>query len=99
MQILKGTGIEWRERISISKLYMDWSVKLKLDQGKARSVKTVRTVRQRCCLSPILLDVYSGYFIKESLEEFGPFKRERQVIRTVKDADDLVPLAKEDTVL
>jgi hypothetical protein len=38
-QILKGTGIDWSEERLISKLYMDQSVKIKLDQGEARSVK------------------------------------------------------------
>jgi hypothetical protein len=32
MQILKGTGIDWRERTLISKLYTDQGVKLKLDE-------------------------------------------------------------------
>jgi hypothetical protein len=34
MQILKGTGIDWRERRSISKFYMDQIVKVRLDQGR-----------------------------------------------------------------
>jgi len=36
MQILKETGIDWRERRLISKLYMDQSVKIRLDQGETR---------------------------------------------------------------
>jgi hypothetical protein len=39
MQILKGIGIDWRERRLISKLYMEQSVKIRLDQGETRSVK------------------------------------------------------------
>jgi hypothetical protein len=39
MQILKGTGIDWRERKLISKFYMEQSVKIRLDQGETRSVK------------------------------------------------------------
>jgi len=37
MQILKETGIDWRERRLNSKLYMDQSVKIRLDQGETRS--------------------------------------------------------------
>ena len=40
--ILKGTGIDGRGRILISKLYMDQSVKLTLDQKETRSVKKGR---------------------------------------------------------
>ena len=32
MQILKETGIDWRQRKLISKLYMDQSVKQRLNQ-------------------------------------------------------------------
>jgi hypothetical protein len=42
MQILKETGIDWRERRLISKLYMDQGVKIRLDQVETRSVKTRR---------------------------------------------------------
>jgi hypothetical protein len=49
--------------------------------------------------SPILLKLYSEYFIKEALEMFGDFKIVGQIIRTVKYADDIVLLAKEETVL
>jgi hypothetical protein len=39
MGILKKTGIDWHERRLISKLYMDRSVKVWLDQGLIKSVK------------------------------------------------------------
>jgi len=39
MQILKGTGFDWSKRRLIGKLYVDQSVKLRLDQGETRSVK------------------------------------------------------------
>jgi hypothetical protein len=61
-------------------------------------VKIGRAVRQVCCLSPILFNLYSEYLTEEALEGFGDFKI-GQVIRTVKYADDLVLLAKEETVL
>jgi hypothetical protein len=47
MQILKGIGIDWLERRLISKLYMEQSVKIRLDQGETRSVKI--TVCRRFC--------------------------------------------------
>jgi hypothetical protein len=46
MHILKETSIDWRERRLIRKFYMDQSLKLKLYQGKTRSVKTGRGARQ-----------------------------------------------------
>jgi hypothetical protein len=46
MQILKGTGINWRERRLIRKLYMNQSIKLRLGQEKKTSVMIGRGVRQ-----------------------------------------------------
>jgi hypothetical protein len=56
MQIVKGTGIDWRERRLIGKLYMDQYVKVRLGQGEMRSVKTGKGVTQRYCWSPILFN-------------------------------------------
>jgi len=59
MQILKGIGIDWRERRLIGNLYMAQSVKVWLNRGETRSVKIGRGVRQGCCLSPILFNLCS----------------------------------------
>ena len=44
MQILKETGIDWRGKRLISKLYMTQSVKVRLNRGETRSVKIGRGV-------------------------------------------------------
>jgi hypothetical protein len=36
MQILKGTGIDWRQRRLISNFYMVQSVKVRLNRGETR---------------------------------------------------------------
>jgi hypothetical protein len=99
MQNLKGTGINWSERKLISNLYMAQTVKVRLNRGETSSVKTGRGVRQGCCLSPILFNVYSEHLAKEALEGFGDLEIGGQIINTVKYADDLVLLAKEEMVL
>jgi len=43
--------------------------------------------------------LYSEYLTKEALEGFGDFKIGGQIIHTVRYADDLVLLAKEEAVL
>jgi len=99
MQILKKTGIDWLERRLISKLYMDQRVKIRLDRGETRRVQIGRGVRKGCCLSPILFNLYSECLTKEALDGFGDFNIGGQIIQTVKYADDLVLMAKEETVL
>jgi hypothetical protein len=43
--------------------------------------------------------LYSEYLTSKALEKFGDFRIGAKVIRTMKYADDLVLLAKEQTVL
>ena len=62
-------------------------------------MKIGRAVRQQCCLSPILFNLYSECLTKEALEGYGDFKIGGQIINTLKYADDLVLLAKEEKVL
>ena len=49
-------------------------------------------------MSLILFNLYNEYFSSDALEGVGDFKT-GQLIRIVKYADDLVQLAKEETVL
>ena len=98
MQILKRIGIDWRERRFISKFYMDQTIKVRLDRGEKKSVRIERGVRQGCCLSPILFNLYKC-LTKEALDGLGDFNIGGQFIQTVKYTDDLVIMSKEETVL
>ena len=78
---------------------MDQRVKVRLDRGETRSLQIGRGVTQECCLSPTLFNLYSEYLAKEALDRLGDFNIGGQIIQTVKYADDLILMAKEETVL
>ena len=59
----------------------------------------ILATKQECCLSPILFNLYSECFTKEALDGLGDFNFGGQIIQNMKYADDLVPMAKEETVL
>jgi len=99
MRILKRIGIDWRETGLIRKLYMDQRNKVRLDRGETRSVQIGRGVGQGCCLSPVMFNLYSECLTKEALDGLGDFNIGGQIIQTVKYADDIVLMAKEESVL
>ena len=78
---------------------MDQKVKVRLDRGETRSVQIGRGDRQGCCLSPILFNLYSEWLTKGALDGLGDFNIGGQIIQTVKYADDLALMSKEETVL
>ena len=84
---------------TLRNVHFDRSIKIELDLGETRIVKTGRGVRQRCCFPAILFDLYSKYLIKETLERFVYFKKEDKQFRTVKYAADLVLLAMKESAL
>ena len=64
--MLRNIGVNWRERRLIHYLYMGQRlIKLRLDQEETDSVKIGRGVRQGCCMSPILFNLYGEFLMKE----------------------------------
>jgi hypothetical protein len=64
-----------------------------------KSVKIGRGVRQGFRLSQLLFNLHSEYVTQEALEGLGVFKVGGQIISTVRYADGLVLMAKEETIL
>ena len=73
---------------------MRQSVKLSHSQGETDSVQIGRGVRQGCCMSPILSNLYGKYFLKDALTDIGDFKIGGRIINKVRFADDTAIIAK-----
>ena len=58
-----------------------------------------KSVRQECCMSPILYNLYAEWLDNEELEGVGDFAREARVISTPNYADELMLLAKDQQTL
>ena len=65
-----------------------------LNQGETDNVETGRGVRQGCCISPILFNLYGEYLMKEALAEVGDFKIGGRIINKVRFEDDTAIVAK-----
>ena len=94
LEMFRNIGVNWRERRLMCNLYIGKRVKLRLNQGKTDSVKIRRGIRQGCCMSPILFNLYGEYLMKEALAEFGHFKIGGMIIDKVRFADDPAIIAK-----
>jgi len=70
MQIQRGTGIGWHERLANS----TWISVLKFDWTRDKKCEDRRGIRLVSYLSPVLLNLYSKYLTKEAPEVFGDFK-------------------------
>jgi hypothetical protein len=58
-----------------------------------------RGVRHGCCVLQILFNLYSEYLTKEDLEGFADFRIGGKGIRTVKYAEHILLLAKEERLI
>ena len=94
MTILKEIGVDWRDRRLILNLYLGQQVKVHVGGSETQSVVLGRGVRQGCCLSPSLFNLYNECLIEEAVGNMGSFKIGGRKISTIKYADDLALITK-----
>ena len=70
---------------------MGQRVKLRLNQEETDSVDIGRGVRQGCCMSPVLFNLYGEYLMKEA--KVGDFKIGGRIIN-VRFVDDTAIITK-----
>ena len=89
LQILKGIGVDWRDRRLIANLYMHQKAVVKVREEFSEQSDIGRGVRQGCCMSPLLFTLYAETMMIEAMEgvEEG-IKVGGKLLKDVRFADD-----------
>ena len=89
MKILKNIGVDWKERRLISNLYLKQRVRVKIGEEMTEGSEIGRGVRQECCLSPTLFNIYLEELLKKCFLNKGGIVIGGRRIKCIKFADDM----------
>src|ERR1043165_4914434 len=89
LNILRKIGVDWRDRRLILNLYMNQKAVVKIQQELSEEGEIGRGVRQGCCMSPLLFNIYAEAMMEEAMEgiEEG-IKIGGKLLKDVRFADD-----------
>jgi len=99
MEILKKIGVDWKERRLLSNLYMKQIVKVRIGEDITEGSEIGRGVRQGCCLSPTLFNIYLEELVRDCFEENGGVKVGGRTIKCIRFADDMALLAENENIM
>lgn len=68
LEILKRIGIDWRDRRLIMNLYMNQKAAVRIQQELSKEGEIGRGVRQGCCLSPVLFNIYAEDMMSKAMD-------------------------------
>ena len=75
MKVLQSIVVNWRDRRTISELYMNQEAVVRIAAGESDSGIIGRGFRQKCPLSPLLFSIYAKMIVKEALENVEEGKK------------------------
>ena len=90
---LRNRGVDWKERRLLLNLYMRQKAVIRVKAGESKGVKLGRGVRQGCCLSPTLFNIYLESMIREFCDGRKGVRIGGKRIECIRFADDMALLA------
>ena len=89
LKILRNIGVDWKDRRLIMNLYMYQKAVVKVKQEFSEEGEIGRGVRQGCCLSPLLFNIYAEAMMMEAMEDVKEgIKVGGRIVKDVRFADD-----------
>lgn len=99
MSSLKEKGVAWKERRLIKNLYLNQAVRIRIGGEVAEKSRVGRGVRQGCCMSPTLFNIYLEDIIKRGLKRQSGVNIGGRRIQCIRFADDMALLAESEKML
>ena len=99
MSIIKKHGVEWKERRLIKELYLNQKAKVKIGEEISEEIGLGRGVRQGCCLSPTLFNMYLEEIIGECFNGEKGVNMGGRRVECIRFADDMVVLSESEDEL
>uniref|UniRef100_A0A8D8XS53 Craniofacial development protein 2 n=1 Tax=Cacopsylla melanoneura TaxID=428564 RepID=A0A8D8XS53_9HEMI len=93
LKVLKDIDINWKDRRLIRELYKGQKVVVRVEDEETEEVVIGRGVRQGCCMSPVLFNLYAEKLMEEALEQSSGVSVGSEKIKSIKYADDQAVLA------
>lgn len=99
LKVLKDIDINWKDRRLIRELYKGQKVVVRVEDEETEEVVIGRGVRQGCCMSPVLFNLYAEKLMEEALEQSSGVSVGSEKIKSIKYADDQAVLAESEVDL
>ncbi|KAI5743600.1 hypothetical protein M8J77_020048 [Diaphorina citri] len=99
LRVLREIDLNWKERRLIRQLYKGQKVVVRVEEEETEEIIIGRGVRQGCCMSPALFNLYAEKLLEEALENSPGVRVGNEKIKNIKYADDQAVLAESEEEL
>ncbi|KAI5755358.1 hypothetical protein M8J77_016188 [Diaphorina citri] len=99
LRVLREIDLNWKDRRLIRQLYKGQKVVVRVEEEETEEIIIGRGVRQGCCMSPALFNLYAEKLLEEALENSPGVRVGNEKIKNIKYADDQAVLAESEEEL